>query len=128
MRTDYSVTVASSSRELSAREKIKVKDVSNATKIDAALNESDSLIISPDLFVVLNIHNEKAKDRKDYDNYLIIDKAGNKFVTGSTSFYNAFVDIFDEMAEAGEEDYEIEIYKRPSKNYSGKDFITCSLV
>ena len=60
--------------------------------------------------------------------YVIVTKDGTKYVTGSNSFITAFEDIEDEMADAGEDEYEIEVYRMESKNYKGKQFITCSIV
>lgn len=121
----YSVKIVESSKELTAKEKLKFKDTSNAIRIDEATQDS-KLVIAPDYYVVLDVHNEKS-DNKDYKNYIIVDKQGNKFVTGSESFWTSFRDIFVEMSGEDEE-YEIEIYRLESKNYKGKSFITCSIV
>ncbi len=76
---------------------------------------------------ILNkLHNEKS-DNKDYINFIVVDKDGEKYVTGSQSFISSFTDIVDEMLEAGETDITIEVYRKESKNYKGKDFITCSI-
>lgn len=121
----YSVKIIESSKELTAKEKIKLKDTSNAIRIDEATQDS-KLVIAPDYYVVLDVHNEKS-DNIDYKNYIIVDKQGNKFVTGSESFWTSFADIFNEMS-GEDEDYEIEIYRLESKNYKGKTFITCSII
>jgi hypothetical protein len=79
-------------------------------------------------YVILDVHNEKSKQDKDYVKYVLIDNAGNKFVTGSESFFTSFKDIFDTMAaEAPGEEYSIDVLKKPSQNYKGKSFITCAL-
>lgn len=126
----YSVTINESSRELTAREKIAFKDFTNAISIDSELvGENDSLQFSPAGYVILGVHNEHSKNDKDYKKYLFIAKDGNKYVSGSESLFNSFIEIFNQMKEdAPDEDYYIEVYKRPSKNYSGKHFITCSIV
>lgn len=121
----YEVKIANSSRELTAKEKIKIKDTSNAIRIDEATQEKN-LIITPDYYVELDVHNEKS-DNVDYKVYVIVDKSGNKYVTGSESFFTSFIDIYREMADEDEE-YQIEIYRLESKNYKGKSFITCSIV
>ena len=128
--TGYSVTIAESSRELNAREKISFKDFSNATALDTELiDTNDKVVISPNAYIILNVHNEHSKNDKDYKKYLIIDVAGNKFVTGSESFFTAFKEIFDTMEQdAPGEEYSIEVYKKPSKNYQGKHFLTCSIL
>ena len=125
---DYSVEIVRSSRELSVREKIALKDYSNATAIDSVLNEVDSITIFPAAFVELSVHNEKSKQDKDYKKYVILDNGGNKYVTGSDSFFTSFIDIFETMEkEAPGEEYAIDVFKKSSKNYSGKFFITCAL-
>ena len=128
---NYSANIKETTHELSARERIMMKDTTNAMKIDTAIDESEDgkIVINPADYVVLSIHNEKSKDRKDYENYLIIDKNGDKFYTGSPSFWSSFMEIWNEMkADGSDEDFAIEVYKVPSKNYSGKDFITCSII
>lgn len=121
----YKVTIKEVSKELSARERIAIKDTSNAIKLDTACN-NDKLVIDPDVFAVLNIHNEKS-DNIDYENYVIIDKNGNKYVTGSASFWSSFMEIMDEMKNEDEE-FSICVYKMDSKNYKGKQFLTCSIM
>lgn len=124
----YSVKIREASRELTAKEKIALKDYSNATPLDTALDEVDVLTISPIAYVILDVHNEKSKQDKDYVKYVLIDTSGNKFVTGSESFFTSFMDIFDTMAnEAPGEEYAIDVLKKPSQNYKGKSFITCAL-
>lgn len=124
----YSVQIVESSKELTAKEKIALKDYSNATPLDTALNDVDVLTIYPTAYVKLAVHNEKSKQDKDYTKYIILDNAGNKFVTGSESFFTSFLDIFNTMAEeAPGEEYAIDVLKKPSQNYKGKSFITCAL-
>lgn len=126
MREDYNATIRECSKELSARERVLIKDTTNAISLDEATSDSDSpLVISPDFYAVLDVHNEKS-DNKDYTKYILVDKNGNKFVTGSDSFWNSFMEIMAEME--GEGDFEIQVYRRESKNYKGKSFITCSIV
>lgn len=126
MREDYIVAVRECSKELTARERVLIKDTTNAISLDEATSDSDTpLVISPDFYAVLDVHNEKS-DNKDYTKYILVDKNGNKFVTGSDSFWNSFMEIMDEME--GEGDFEIQVYRRESKNYKGKSFITCSIV
>ena len=126
MKKDYEVKIKSTSKELTARERVMLKDTRNAIKLDEAVGETP-LVISPDYYAVLDVHNEKSKEDKDFENYVVVDTDGNKYVTGSTSFFEAFTEIVEEMGGTGEE-YQIEIYKLDSKNYKGKQFITCSIV
>lgn len=126
----YKAKVADASRELTAKEKIMLKDTSNAFSLDELTQESqfnnEKLILNIDYYVTIDVHNDKADD-KDYQQFILVDKDGKKYYTGSTSFINNFIDIFEELTEAGEE-VTIEIYRKESKNYKGKEFITCSVV
>lgn len=124
---NYTAKITETTHELTARERILLKDTTNAIKLDEAVDNSEDgkVILRPVDYAVISIHNEKSKDRKDYDNYIIIDESGEKYVTGSPSFWSNFKEIWSEMEG---EAFEIEVYKKPSKNYSGKDFITCSII
>lgn len=122
--TGYEVTIKEASMELTAKERIRLKDTTNAIKLDTATEEAP-ITITPKAFAILSIHNEKS-DNVDYLNYIIVDKDGNKYVTGSDSFWSSFKSIWDEM-ETEAEEWELEIYKLDSKNYKGKKFLTCSL-
>lgn len=124
MRTDYNVNIRESSRELTARERIKFKDVSAAVPMDTAVTLDNPIVIQPVGFVVLDVHNEKSED-KDYVKYVIEDANGTLYTTGSDSFINSFMEIDSEM---NGEPYEIQVYKRESKNYKGKHFLTCTIV
>ena len=120
----YSVSIKETSRNLSAKERIAIKDTTSAIKLDEA-TQVESVLISPEMFAVLSIHNDKS-DNPDYENYIVVDKDGRKFVTGSTSFWTSFMDIWTEM-ENEDEDWSVLVYRHPSKNYKGKDFITCAI-
>lgn len=123
---NYHVSIKEVSRECTARERIMLKDTTNAIKLDEAITDETPLVISPAAYAVLAIHNEKS-DNPDYENYVIIDRGGTKFVTGSPSFWSSFTEIWEEMKNESEE-YSIEVYKRDSKNYKGKQFLTCSII
>lgn len=124
----YEVNIVSSTRELSPKEKIKLKDLSNSINLDNATQAEGLVVINYDYHVILEIHNEKSKDRKDYQNVVVVDKDGTKYNTGSESFLTTLEDITGEMLSAGEEDFSIEVYRKDSKNYKGKQFITCSVL
>ena len=124
----YKVEIAHSTKELTVREKIRIKDLSNAIQLDDATQQEGNIVIDFDYYVILKVHNEFSKDDKDYNKYVIVDKSGNKFVTGSESFMTSLEEIMDEMADAGETDFEIEVYRKDSKNYTGKQFLTCTIV
>lgn len=127
MREDYSVTIVEVTKtDLSARERIMLKDMSNAMSIEEAVRENP-LVIDYSFHAILDVHNEHSKNEKDYSKTVVVDKAGNKFVTGSKSFTDSLIEIVSEMLDAGETEFQIEVYTKPSKNYAG-NFITCSLI
>ena len=120
--------IRESSKELTAKERVAIKDTTNAISIDEVTASEGKLVIDYAFHVIIDIHNEHS-DNKDYVKCVVVDKAGTKYVTGSESFRNALVEIVNEMTEAGEGDnIQIECYRKESKNYKGKSFITCSLI
>lgn len=120
----YSVNVKEASCELTAKQRIAIKDTTSAIKLDE-VTQIGEVIIHPALWAVLNVHNEKSDD-VEYDNYVIVDVSGDKYVTGSKSFWNSFMDIYMEM-DGEDEEWSIRVYRVESKNYKGKSFITCSI-
>lgn len=123
--TGFEAKIREASKQLSAKERVKFKDTTNAVQLDEATKEKP-LRIAPDFYVILDIHNDHSED-KDYVKYVIVSKEGTKYVTGSESFFSSFKAIVDEMGGTDEE-YEVEVYRLPSKNYKGKEFLTCSIV
>lgn len=102
-----------------------LKDTTNAISLDEVTRDG-KFVLEPDFYAILDVHNERSDD-KDYTKYVIVDKAGTKLVTGSNSFITAFISIMDEMTGC-DEPFSIEVYRKPSKNYKGKEFITCSVI
>lgn len=128
--TGYEVKILEASKKLTSKERIQLKDTTDAIKLDKA-TQVEEVIIDVDFYAELSIHNEKADD-KDYANYIIVDKNGTKYVTGSPSFWSSFSNIVSEIEDAiadGDiEDWKLKVYRLPSKNREGKDFITCSVI
>ncbi len=124
----YSVKIISTSKELSAKEKIRIKDFTAASQLDDIIQPGEHFMLDYDFHAVMEVHNEKTKnEKKDYKKVVIVDKAGNAFVTGSESFLTAMEDIISEMADSGEE-FQLDCYKVDSKNFQGKQFITCTVI
>lgn len=121
------------SKELNARERIQLKDRSNAINIGTALKESDTpLIIDIDYYAVLHIEvpdkTENAEKEDDsFDSYIFVDKNGTKYTTSSPSLWNAFTQIKDELLADGITDFKIECYKAPSQKRQG-EYLCCRLV
>lgn len=121
----YEVQIKETNAELTAKQRIAIKDTTDAVKLDHATSE-EAVIIYPAAWAVLSVHNEKSDD-KEYETYVIIDKEGVKYTTGSASFWSSFRGIYDEMKNE-EEEWGIKVYRMESKNYKGKTFITCSII
>ena len=129
--SNYSATILEASRELTARERVMFKDTQNAISMNdfaeqAKTEGGKAIIENVKDYVHITVHNDKSDD-KDYDNYLIIDANGDKYVTGSQAFWNSFMDIYNEMKNETEP-WGIQLNLIPSKNYKGKNVLTCSLI
>lgn len=121
----YSAVIEFSNKELSAKERIMMKDTTACSQLDELVQlGGEKLEIVPDTYAVINVHNEKSKDKKDYQKLVIIDKNGSRYVTGSESFTRTFRDLCDEM---GDEEFSVLVFKKESKNYAGKGFLTCTI-
>lgn len=124
--TGYEVKIVDSSKELSARERISLKNFDDMVQLDDAINaETPKLMIDVAGYAVASVHNEKS-DNVDYEKFIIIDKDGQRYITGSQPFFSSFKEIWDEMEGEGE-DWAITAYKRESNNYKGKEFLTCTI-
>ena len=113
----FTVTITESSREFKGKEALKLKDIGNAIRLNSAINdaEDNKVVFTTEAWAVLHM-----------ENYIVIDTDGNKYITGSESFFTSLKDILDEM-EGIDEEFAIECYKVPSSNFSG-DFLKCSIV
>lgn len=126
MRTGYKVEIREHSKELSAKEKIMMKDFSDAEQFDEIIGDTP-LIITPESWAEISVHNENSKNDKDYIKYVIIATDGRKYITGSNSFWDAFMNMWADMSGETEE-WSVKVYKKKSNNYAGKFFLTCSIV
>lgn len=122
----YEVKIIDASKELSARERIALKNFDDMVQLDDAITaDSPRLHIDVDGYAVAEVHNEKS-DNVDYEKFIIFGKDGQKYITGSKPFFSSFKEIWDEM-EGENEDWAIIAYKRESNNYKGKEFLTCTI-
>lgn len=123
---NYKVEVKEISKEVSPKVRVMLKDTTDCIGLDKATQENpEGVFIEPDFYAVLSIHNENSDD-KDYENYIIVDKSGKRYSTGSQSFWESFLDIMADMNGIDEE-WKLKVYRMPSKNRQGKDFLTCSI-
>lgn len=112
--------------ELSKKEQLAITIGDNSLALDAEAEGGPFVITGIRGYVKVAIHNDKAKgDDKDYSKYIILTENGN-YSTGSESFMNTFIDIFENME--GETDWGIEVIRKPSKNYNGKYFLSCTVI
>lgn len=132
MRTDYQVKIVDTSiTDLNPRMELLLKSTTGGIALDEALedmDEGEGLVIEPKDYAVLEIHNEKVKEGEstDYTKYVILtDK--DKYVTSSMNFFNSFLDIFETMKDSGE-NYSIKIFRKESRNFKGKYFLTCEII
>lgn len=126
MEKGYQSVIKFSSKELTAKERVAIKDTTNAVSLATAC-ETAPLVITPAFWVELEVHNEHSKESKDYTHYVVVDTSGNRYFTGSPSFWSSFCDIMAEM-EGSDEEFAIEVTQMASKNRAGKNFLTCSIV
>lgn len=122
----FTVEVKETSKDLTHKERVQITDTTDCKKLDSETQENGAIIINPAWYAILAIHNDKSED-KDYENYVIVDVDGTRYVTGSHSFMSSFLNIFKEM-DGSDEEWSLKVYRVPSKNRAGKDFITCSVI
>ena len=122
----YEVRVAECSKKLSGKERVAIKDITNAVKLDSVVTPTERVEIIPDFTATLEVHNENAEN-KDYIIFVIVAKDGTKYITSSNSFISSFKGIAEEMENEAEE-WGIECYKIESKNFKGRHFLTCSII
>lgn len=118
--------INTSLENMSKVELVAMKDVTDCILLERFLEDNgEEVIIEVADFVELHVQNDKSES-KEYDVLIIVDKNGQKYKTGSDSFKRAFLDIFSELH--GESGWAIKVFGKPSKNYNGKNFLTCSVV
>lgn len=123
---NYHVTIAECSKQLTGKEKVAIKDITNAEKLDSIVTPNERLKITPAFTATLEVHNENAEN-KDYIIFVIVATDGTKYITSSESFITSFKSIEEEMKDETEE-WGIEVHKVESKNFKGRYFITCSII
>lgn len=129
---NYKAEITYSTRDLSAREKIKFKDTTNAIPLDDVVTLDKPIELTIDTVVEILVENGaiKGDDNKDKEYIVVVFTTdnGDVYKTSSPSFESSIIDIFDELQELNDTDpVTVRIYKRPSKNFNG-EFITCSLI
>lgn len=127
---EYNATVTNGSREFKARERIRLKDEKLHTPLKNILvaGTDEGLEINVQDYAIVHVENPHSSRAQEYDYIVLMDTEGNTYATGSSSFRESFLGIFNEMREEEpEQPVLIKVYGRPSKNYES-GFLTCSLV
>lgn len=115
-------------KELTKKEKAMLKDLTDCAVLGTEVETSDcDIIIHPEYYAVLSIHND-ALAEPDYEVYVIVDRDGTKYQTGSDSFISSFLDIKDDMQDEDPETWAIKVTLKPSKNRTGKSFLKAVLI
>ena len=130
---EYSTKIVNSSFDkLTGKDKLRYTNFMGMIQLDDVVSETgESYPVNVKGFVTIDVHNEKS-DNKDYTKMVLVAEDGTLYVTGSDSFMREFENIVDvlhdDFIDAGTEPiYEINIFKRPSKNFNGKKFLTCGV-
>lgn len=115
-------------KELTKKERTMLKDLTDCTVLgtEAEANGCD-IIIHPAFYAILSIHND-ALAEPDYDVYVIVDRDGTKYQTGSDSFITSFRDIMTDMQDEDPETWAVKATLKPSKNRTGKSFLKAVLI
>ena len=129
---NYKAEVTYSTRELTAREKIKFKDTTSAIALDDVVTVDKPIELTIDTVVKISVENGAIKGDdgmdKEYDVLVFTTDIGDVYKTSSPSFETSIIDIFNELQELNDTDpVTVRIFKKPSKNFNG-EFISCSLV
>lgn len=120
----YEAKIVDSSRDFTARERLKLKDTSDAVKLADA---EEGYMITPESWAKLEVHCDEAENT-DFEIFCIMDTDGQVHYTSSDSFERAFRDIWNEMqADGSEEEWSVKLLRKKSKNFSS-DFLVCSIV
>lgn len=115
-------------KELTKKEKAMLKDLTDCTALGTEAETSGcDIIIHPAFYAVLSIHNDSLSE-PDYEVYVIVDRDGTKYQTGSDSFISSFRDIMADMADEDPETWAVKATLKPSKNRTGKSFLKAVLI
>lgn len=135
-REDFRVSIITHSDNIditNKRQVVRLKDTADCLPIDRSLDDnSDGLLIDVESWVKLDIHNENARNDKDYTVLKLTTTDGLSYKTGSKAFIASFEDIWYEVQEDlpvdQQEPITIKVISRESKNYPGKSVYMCRLV
>lgn len=115
-------------KELTKKEKVMLKDLTDCTVLGTEVEASEcDIIIHPAFYAILSVHND-ALSEPDYEAYVIVDRDGTKYQTSSDSFITSFRDIISDMEDEDPETWAVKVTLKPSKNRTGKSFLKAVLI
>lgn len=115
-------------KELTKKEKVMLKDLTDCTVLGTEVEASEcDIIIHPAFYAILSVHND-ALAEPDYEAYVIVDRDGTKYQTSSDSFITSFRDIISDMEGEDPETWAIKVTLKSSKNRTGKSFLKAVLI
>ena len=116
-------------REFTKKEVAVIKtSLQSCVDINAATENGNSLTVSVAAYAVLEIENDRSKGEKVYQKIMIVDNDGRMYITGSPSFIENFRSVMEVMDGEDPDSWGLEIFQMESRNYKGKNFITCKVV
>lgn len=115
-------------KELTKKERAMLKDLTDCVVLGTEAEASGcDIIIHPAFYAILSIHNDSLSE-PDYEVFVIVDRDGTKYQTGSDSFISSFRDIMDDMQGEDPETWAVKATLKPSKNRTGKSFLKAVLI
>lgn len=120
MKEGYSVKIYDCAREteLTAKEKIRIKDFTSFPKVDELLKRDT--LFKPVNMITLDVHNESSENT-DYKVYVIVIDVGDMYYTSSDSLAESLTDIlgeYEQLESEGEWGVKIEEFKSKSNTGS----------
>lgn len=123
MSKKFSVDIIEATRELTKREKVYIKVLDSLKRVDEELENGD-FEMEVTGYVHVLVHNENSPE-KEYEKIIIMDDTGFSYITGSKTFIERLKDIWEDMEG---EPFNVKVFQRDSKKYSGNKYITCNIV
>lgn len=93
-------------------DRIKIKNFNDAITL------SETMVFEPVKYAELNVINEYSQNDKEYVKYVFMDEQGVKYITGSQSIWDSYINITEEFEDG--EIVTLEVKAKESKNNSGK--------
>ena len=130
MENKYKVIIAevTEGKELNFRERARLVKLAGEKKIDKEIQlaENGKLVIKPDYYAILDVHNPSAEN-EDYSIMCFVCD-DDLYTTSSETLKDSYLELLELAKDSNESlDFPIEIYGVPSKNYSGREFFTCTI-